>query len=272
MPEGHLLHRYAREQTLGLAGEKLAVTSPQGRFDDARALDGLRLEGVQAYGKHLFYAFERDTIVHVHLGQRGVFLHFASPAPSPAPQVRLRLASPRATFDLIAPSLCERIDSRTAARIIDGLGPDPLRPDADPERALAAIASRATPIGALLLDQSVVAGAGNVLRSEVLFLCGIDPRRPGRDLSRAEREAVWQALVDVMRRAADDGRILTAVPPGADRRAIPEREARYVYRQDRCRRCGSPIETPTIGGRTMYVCPRCQRVARNPDERIARPE
>lgn len=259
MPEGHLLHRYAREHASALTGEPLSVSSPQGRFADARKLDGRILERVEAFGKHLFHVWDDDSIVHVHLGQRGVFLHFPPPFPPPFPQVRMRLSGSRLTADLIAPSRCERLDPEQASRIVDRLGPDPLRSDADPERAFATILTRDAPIGALLLDQSILAGVGNVLRAEVLFLCGIDPTRPGRTLSRADLDAIWSTLVDVMRAAAVDGRILTTVPPDADRATVPERETRFVYRQERCRRCDAPVRTFTLGGRTAYSCPRCQR-------------
>lgn len=258
MPEGHLIHRYAREHASGLTGEALSVSSPQGRFTAAKKLDGRRIERVEAFGKHLFHVWSDGSIVHVHLGQRGVFLHFTPPAPPPFPQVRMRVSSSRLTADLIAPARCERLDTEQASRIVDRLGPDPLRSDADPELALSAIASRDAPIGALLLDQSILAGVGNVLRAEVLFLCRIDPARPGRELSRVELYGIWSTLVDVMRAAALDGRILTVVPHDADRATIPEREARFVYRQESCRRCSAPVRTAHIGGRTSYSCPRCQ--------------
>lgn len=257
MPEGHLLHRYARQHQDALAGEPLAVSSPQGKFPDAARLDGQVLERAEAYGKNLFHHWSDRSIVHVHLGQGGLFLHAAPPAPS-RPQSRLRLAGTRLVADLIAPSICARIDAAARASIVAKLGPDPLRDDADPQLAIDRMTSRAAPIGALLLDQSVLSGVGNVLRAEALFLCGISPRRAGASLSRAEARALYATLERLLRQAALDGRILVTVPDGSDRTTISEHETRFVYKQEHCRRCGAPITVATIGGRTSYTCPRCQ--------------
>jgi endonuclease-8 len=257
MPEGHLLHRYARLHEAKLAGEVVAVSSPQGRFDDAQRLDGLVLERAEAYGKHLFHDYSDGSTVHVHLGMQGLFLHFDPPAPIAKAQVRMRVASSRLVADLIAPARCERIDVRARAARIAKLGPDPLRADADRERALEAMAARAKPIGALLLDDTVVAGVGNVLRAEVLSQCRISPTRRGCELSRGELETIWSTLVATMQRAVEDGRILSVVPDGVDRATVPEADTRLVY-QATCRRCGTPVETTSIGGRTSYRCPSCQ--------------
>src|SRR5688500_1056001 len=105
MPEGHLLHRAAREHSAALAGRPVAVTSPQGRLDTA-ALVGRFLEQVEAHGKHLFDRFEGGLAVHVHLGMRGLFLRYDDPSVPPRRGTRLRLAGPVA-FDLIAPTTCE---------------------------------------------------------------------------------------------------------------------------------------------------------------------
>lgn len=174
------------------------------------------------------------------------------------PQARLRLESSRLVATLIAPARCERLDAAGREAIVARLGPDPLRADADPDRALAFIAQSRAPIGAILLDQRAIAGVGNVLRAESLSLCRIAPSRPGRELSRERAEALWTTLVELMQRATEDGRILTAIPEGADRATIPEEETRLVYRQLRCRRCGETIEARPICGRIAYFCPRCQ--------------
>jgi len=258
MPEGHLLHRYAREHGAKLRGEPLRVSSPQGRFAaEARSLDGRTLERAEAWGKHLFHHWDDGSIVHVHLGKSGVFLHSAPPA-RVLPQARLRLEGSRLVATLIAPARCERLDAAGREDIVAGLGPDPLRTDADPDRVIDAIARSRAPIGAILLDQTVISGVGNVLRAEALSLCRIAPSRAGRDLSRERAEALWATLVELMRQAAEDGRILTVVPEGEDRASIAEGETRLVYRQARCRRCGAAVETRPIGGRTAYSCPRCQ--------------
>ena len=102
MPEGHTIHRLARDHRTWWQGEPLALTSPQGRFaDGARMLDQCVLEGVDAVGKHLLYRFG-DTTLHVHLGLFGRFRSYRVP-PRPGGSVRLRMAGadPQWTYLLI---------------------------------------------------------------------------------------------------------------------------------------------------------------------------
>ena len=108
-----------------------------------------------------------------------------------------------------------------------------------------------------MLDQSVVAGVGNVLRAESLFAAGLNPGRPTSILQRADFDRWWQILLAMMRRAVEETRIIT-VPDATDRGTLPEQQARMVYKQPTCRRCGTPVAVSVIGGRTAYVCPVCQ--------------
>jgi endonuclease VIII len=120
-----------------------------------------------------------------------------------------------------------------------------------------------TPIGAALLDQSVVAGIGNVYRAELLFLCGIHPERPSRSLTREEFDCLWGALVRLLRLGVRMGRIVTVDPAeaGRPRSRIKTEDGRYVYRRagETCRRCGTAVQSWELGARTMYACPSCQR-------------
>ncbi|REF36892.1 Fpg/Nei family DNA glycosylase [Thermasporomyces composti] len=258
MPEGHLIHRYARDQEQTFAGALLRVSSPQKRFlEGARHLDGSRLERVEAYGKHLFYWWEGKEVLHVHLGPQGTFLPVRPGAP-PLAQARLRISGPDAGIDLVAPTVCELLGPEGRDRIVARLGPDPLRDDANPDAAFAAIAGSSRMIGALVLDQAVLAGVGNVLRAEGLFLTGLHPTVRGTSVSRDVFDSLWSHLTLMMRRAVAEGRIITVRPPGVDVRTIPESEGRYVYKQERCRRCGTPVQTGELAGRTAYACPRDQ--------------
>ena len=136
------------------------------------------------------------------------------------------------------------------------LGPDPLREDADPNRAWANLQATPSALGAALLDQSVIAGIGNVFRAEALFACGLHPSRPAASLTRAEFDRLWATVREMMGRAVDDWRIVTVDPPaGRSRTEIPENQARYVYKQACCRRCGAPVVSWSLGGRTAYACP-----------------
>ena len=257
MPEGHLLHRLARDQA-ELAGQTLAVASPQGRFAaGAAALDGRVLDAVEAYGKHLFHRFGAGGM-HTHLGMQGKWIRLAGDRP-PRPQVRVRLATAAVAWDLIAPGTCELVDGSAWDELVASLGPDPLAggPGGE-ERAWKAVSNYAGSVGAAVLDQSVIAGAGNVLRAETLFRAGVHPSRPAAGLDRETFHRVWVALVDLMGQSVEDGRIVSVRVPAADRAALPEAEARMVYKQAVCRACGTPVQTWDLAGRTAYACPNCQ--------------
>jgi len=245
MPEGHLVHYYARRQQALIGPTR--VESPQGRFAvEAGLLDGALLVAVEPYGKHLFYTWEQERMVHVHLGMQGLFLSHSLPPPPPRRQVRMRVTGQACAFDLIAPRACELINPDRREAILDGLGPEPLRPTPDDEAVWKAVHESDAPIGVLLLDQRVVAGVGNVLRAEVLHAAGLHPAIPGSQLDAQHFERLWSALLDILSKAAEIGRIETV---GHDR---------AVYKQERCARCGTPVERATIGGRMSYRCPACQ--------------
>jgi endonuclease-8 len=253
MPEGHTLHRLARDLGADLRGRQVSASSPQGRFEQAAAVDGTQVVDVDAYGKHLLLDVSVPASVHVHLGMQGRWLRYDDPSVPPLRQVRLRLATTEVAWDLIAPSRCELLTAAEVERLLSRLGPDPLRPDADPGLAVAALAAAPGPIGAALLDQAVVAGVGNVFRSEALHELGIAPSRPCRELGREQLDALWAVLCRMMARAVEDGRIVTV--DGPDRLQLPEAETRRVYRQERCRDCGAAVVTSTVGGRIAYHCP-----------------
>jgi endonuclease-8 len=115
-------------------------------------------------------------------------------------------------------------------------------------------------IGALLMDQSVVAGIGNVYRAELLFRAGISPFRPGREVTRPEWEALWVDLQVCMRAGVRAGHIVTTRPEdrnGARRGPVAREERFYVYRRSDlpCRLCGTPVRTEVMVGRNLYWCP-----------------
>lgn len=258
MPEGHTLHRIAVDHSKILRGKHVAVSSPQGRFAAASELvDGVRLKLIEAYGKHLFYYWANGLVGHVHLGLFGRFRVYRAPPPSDAATVRMRMAVPKATIDLIGPTDCTIVTPDDRDRIVARLGPDPLRDDADPKKAYAAIVRRAAPIGQLILDQKVISGLGNVYRAEALFVNHINPMRPGNQISPVEFDALWITIVEMLQRGFAEDRIVTLDPDEFDLPAGLARrgDTTYVYHRDICLRCGSPILTVELGGRACYYCP-----------------
>ena len=180
MPEGHTIHRIARDHTRDFAGQKLRLSSPQGRFSaEAAELNGCKLLKVEAYGKHLFYHWSRQRLVHVHLGLYGKFRTHRLPPPEPRGAVRWRALGKEKAFDLNGPNCCELISTEKLQSILARLGPDPLRKDADMGQVVQRIQGSRSAIGTLLLNQAVIAGVGNVYRAEALHKLGIHPERPG---------------------------------------------------------------------------------------------
>jgi endonuclease-8 len=174
----------------------------------------------------------------------------------------MRMSTEAATVDLSGPTACEIFTKAERDAIVARLGPDPLRRDARPAVVVERVQRSKQPIGALLLDQRVISGLGNVYRAEALFLNGIHPRRAGKDLDAAEVEALWSTSVAMLRRGVKDNRIITVHHLDDDRpgrtRLTKRGTATYVYHRDRCVRCGTAVETADLGGRPCFFCPTCQ--------------
>ncbi len=262
MPEGHTLHKAALKQTPLLVGTEVRATSPQGRFLEAGMLDGARVTEIEAYGKHLFYSFaqgRRALWLHVHLGLAGRFEYFKrQPPPAPRSSVRLRMAGPVNTVDLRGPLVCEVVDAARRDALVERLGPDPIRKHTSHARFGARLGKTRIAIGAILLDQEVIAGVGNVYRAEILYLARIDPRRPSNQVTPDEVEVLWRLARSLMRAGITDGRILTTKYGGTDLEPAHPRQRTYAYKQARCARCGGPIDHVKLAGRPCYFCPRCQ--------------
>jgi DNA-formamidopyrimidine glycosylase len=273
MPEGHTLHRLARDIAAAFGGRRVAVSSPQGRFADSAALvDGAVVQGAEAAGKHLFVEVGDERVLHVHLGLIGSFdVHTAvTEVPPPVGQVRLRLVSHdragTSYADLRGAIVCELVTPGRRDEVIARLGPDPLRPDADPMRAWARISRSQRPIGDLLMDQAVLAGVGNVYRAEVLFRHRMHPLRPGRTLRVGQWRAMWDDLVVLMEEGVKTGTIDTVRPEHTPE--VMGRPARdddhggevYVYRRagQACHVCGSLVRTELLAGRNLFWCAHCQ--------------
>jgi DNA-formamidopyrimidine glycosylase len=267
MPEGHVVHRQARRIQRAFRGRTMSVTSPQGRFDDgARLLDGSTIRRADALGKHLLVDFDDERTLHVHLGLYGKWEFGSGHAPPPVGQVRLRLVGGEGFADLRGPTVCEVLDPDAVSTLAQRIGPDPIRKDADPERAWTRVSRSRAPIGTLLMDQSVFAGVGNIYRAEALYRAGIDPYRPGCDVSRAEFDVMWDDLVVLMRDGVKRGRIDTVRDEHSPRTmGRPRRRDRhggevYVYRREgqHCLECHDEIAWSDMSGRNLYWCPTCQ--------------
>jgi endonuclease-8 len=264
MPEGHTIHRLARDQRRDLAGHPVAAWSPQGRFGVGAAdLDGRILLGTEARGKHLFHHYEGDRILYVHLGLIGKFHRGRVDEPARLGEVRLSLEGGAARWDLTGPMRCDLVTPPEHDQIVSDLGPDPLRRGARAADFVARLRRKRAPVAAALLDQTVIAGIGNVYRAELLFLRGIHPIRPAAGLDEDEARALWDEAAAQLRQGLRLNRIVTisAVDRCGDPAGrVPPGERLYVYQRAGlpCRRCGTPIEQALIGARKVWWCPVCQ--------------
>ncbi len=273
MPEGHTVHRHARQLAELFVGDPLRLDSPQGRFSaGAAALDGRSLAGTEAWGKHLVLRFDAppgsDRFVHVHLGLFGKWATGHGEPPEPRGALRLRLVGPDrpdvgpAWAELRGPTACELLDDVGRAVLLARLGPDPLRRDAVLDDAWARISRSRQSVAALLMDQAVVAGIGNVYRAEALFRARLSPRTPGRAVTHEQWQGLWDDLTVLMRAGVRSGRIITTEREHRSRRtgAALREDAHYVYRRHGrpCRLCGTAIEVADLLGRRLYWCPACQ--------------
>ncbi len=299
MPEGHVIHRLADELTTAFVGRPVRVSSPQGRFAAAAALlDGSRLRAAEAWGKHLLLDFgpvppsltagsdttgagpgaSRDSggrpgepsvgpFLHVHLGLIGKLRWVRLGPVENAATLRLRLEAGEHIAELRGPQTCALVGPDEVAALRAGLGPDPLRPDADPERGWRRVHRSGRTIASLLLDQRVAAGVGNIYRAEVLYRQRIHPDTPGKELSVRKWRAVWDDLAVLMPQGVRHGRIDTVRPE--DSPEVTGRAARvdrhggevYVYRRagQPCLVCGREVSVRRFEGRNLYWCARCQR-------------
>ncbi|MDC4232883.1 Fpg/Nei family DNA glycosylase [Actinomyces sp. B33] len=189
--------------------------------------------------------------------------------PEPVGQVRLRLVNDHAVADLVGPNRCELITDEEREAVEARLGPDPLEPGArDDARARERFASVAhakrRAIGEIVMDQSIIAGVGNIYRADALFLAGISPHRKGTNVSVKRLEDLWVLICDLMNRGLAAGRLETMDPDEAPVPPIEgDQEASrwYVYHRTGrpCLRCGTPIREALMQNRRLFWCPSCQR-------------
>lgn len=214
MPEGHTLHRLAQALDGAFAGTTPSISSPQGKFAEGAALlAGRSVVAGSAWGKHLFMEFSGDRWLNVHLGLIGKFSVESYDRNAGVPpvwgQVRLRLLTDTHVADLRGATVCQVISPEQVHAIITRLGPDPLRAEQDPDRAWTRLLRSGRSVAELLMDQSILAGVGNVYRCEVLFRHRVNPFRPGREIRRKTWEAIWADLVTLMPLGVAFNQILT---------------------------------------------------------------
>lgn len=322
MPEGHSVHRIARQFGLHFVGREVAASSPQGRFAaGATRIDGRTMIRAMAVGKHMFLEFDNALWLHVHLGlygawdfagditadattassngrmgqtnQRGTVVgehedsrsSIGAPRrarlrmseqenlgesleafpPEPVGAVRVRLLTEATVADLRGPTACAVLRADEVQAKVDSLGPDPMIDGGKKaeDRFVATIMKKPTPICLLLMDQSVVAGIGNVYRAEILFRARMNPHTRGKDLPEQSVRALWKDWSTLLKLGVKTGQMMTmdGLSRSAYDGAMASRANRHwVYHREGepCRVCGTEIVMEQIGGRKLYWCPKDQ--------------
>lgn len=254
MPEGDTIHRIARRIGVALSGRQLGlVEAPNPRSPlHARVteLDGATLTESEAYGKHLLLHFDNALVVHSHLGMSGRWRVSADGA-APLGKPWLLLASGRSVAHTSGGKILRLVSAARARNdpALAQLGPDPLRPGFDEALAARRILGwePSERVGAALNDQSLIAGVGNVIRIEALWLSRVSPWRRIADLEPAEAEAIVKHTRWVME---------TAIARGERPKQIYGKRARRP-----CPRCGGRIRSHGQGddNRVTFWCEGCQR-------------
>lgn len=289
MVEGHQCHRVGHFHRRKLLGKIFQAHSPNGRFvEGAARINGKRLFRIEIHGKNLFYFFgngggdgslvkqeeEDDTVcLHFHFGMSGMFkvIEFDPKSergegfPKARPTTRLELIQPE---EGIVGHLSAMTVQHGGMDLYSGkvaaLGEDPLRGDANVEEVWRKVSASKKSIGFLLMDQSVIAGVGNIYRAEILFKAGVHPEQPGNTLTRSEFDKIWYHSRDLLQRGFTAGSIVTV---DEDENLPPPWTRRYIYNQSKCPRCFSPIKSWDIASRKAYACVSCQKLKH--DDKIA---
>ncbi|WP_147107010.1 Fpg/Nei family DNA glycosylase [Tateyamaria sp. syn59] len=259
MPEGHTIHRAAQDQRPMLVGKRIAATSPQGRFADGAAMiDGRTCVAIDALGKHLLYHFDSGEHLHIHLGLAGRIYRSAQPADPPRDVVRIRMESLSHVIDITGPAICEILTDAELAAFRMKYGPDLLAEPDEPERAIARIRKSRSPIATLLMNQQVISGIGNIYRTEILWLLGLNPFMRGCDVPEETLHKLWAEMRALMQIGVKYNSIITNGELPAAGQDIQERV--NIYAEAACPTCKSEIGVTKISARTLYYCARCQSV------------
>jgi len=249
--EGDTILRAARRIEAAIGGEPVEASAPnpRGRAVGLERLDGQILERADAHGKHLLLHFG-ELVLHSHLGMSGSWHVYGGGEPwrKPTGAAWAALSTTRAeAVQFGGPTLrLLRADAVRRDPVLNRLGPDVLAVDFDAARLARSL--RGAPgrsLGDALLDQQLVAGIGNIFKSEACFAARLDPWQPVADLSEEQLRNAAQAAHDLMQAAVEESR---------GERAVYKRAGRP------CPRCGTPIRSRGQGdaNRATYWCPVCQ--------------
>jgi len=263
MPEGDTIHRTATTLRRILRGQRIRACRSTVPRVDAERVSGRVVGEVVSRGKNLLIHLEEDVgdelVIYTHMKMTGSW-HVYRPGErwqKPSAGARLVLETARAIAVCFHAPVVELFPAAELPRhpVLSRLGPDPLAPEFDPAEARSRIQSRRDlPIGEALLDQTAIAGIGNVYKSEVLFLCGENPFAPVRDIGEERLDRVIATVRRLMSRNLGGYPRVTRSERRGERHWVYDRSGRP------CARCGTRVRMRRQGetGRSTYWCPQCQ--------------
>ena len=272
MPEGDTIFRAARTLHRALAGQTITrfdtALAPLAQVDRDRPIAGRVVEKVEAVGKHCLMHYSSELILRTHMRMNGSW-HIYRPGEKwylPAHAMRILIETSdwvAVAFNVYSAEFI-RSDRADHHRTLATLGPD-LLGDFDRDRALALVRQNdARPVHDVLLDQRVMAGIGNVYKSEVMFLSRVHPDTPAAALGDSKWGEMMALAQQLLRANVADGAGQIVTYRGLRRttgRMNPS-DRLWVYGRggQPCRRCGTRVEIRKDGddARVTYWCPRCQ--------------
>jgi endonuclease-8 len=271
MPEGPEIKRAADVLSRAIVGKRALLVEfafPR-LYDHGRALSGRRIASVNPRGKAMLTNFAGGQTIYSHnqlYGEWDVLPR--GTAPHPTKQIRLAIHTDTSVAVLYSASSIEVIQTRDIAThpYVQKLGVELLDVSTTHEQVLTqvnALRFARKSLAALLLDQGFLAGIGNYLRSEILFVARIPPNVRIADLNHQQRAALAAAALDLTRQSYQTHGITNDVKLAQrlKKRGWPfGRYRHWVFDRDGepCHVCQSTIERQDIGGRGLYWCLRCQ--------------
>jgi endonuclease VIII len=273
MPEGDTIYRTAQALQRHLAGRIVtrfeSVFPALTRIDRDRPLAGRTVEQVISRGKHILMTLTGDLVLHTHMRMHGSWHGYAPGVRWRLPARDMRVLVATAEFVAVGFNVpvAELLTSRELLRhrALRELGPDLMDEGFDLEAAVQrARAQGRAAIADVLLNQRVVAGIGNVFKSEILFVTGTYPFAPASDVSDADLVRIMRVARDLLRANRSDRGRLTPARGRRTRDSLDPDASLWVYERGGkpCRKCGTPIDSKKTGlnARVTYWCPRCQPV------------
>jgi endonuclease-8 len=273
VPEGDTIFRAARTLNRALAGDVVqrfeSVLPALTRVHEDTPITGRVVESVAAAGKHVLMRFSGDLVLRTHMRMNGSWHIYRPGERWQRPRRDMRVLVATAQFEAVGFNLpvAEFLTPAAMRRQEDlrKMGPDLLGAEFDDADALSRLRMRdSSSIADALINQRVVAGAGNVYKSEVLFLCRIDPATCVKELTDDRLREILATARKLLRANVNDPQrgIVTYTGYRRTTRRSDPAERLYVYGRARkpCRRCGTPIRVRAQGphARLTYWCPTCQ--------------